>query len=85
MSEPIIKVTHIKNRYHARCRIDGKIVDEMTCSNKQDIGVICREILRWQDKMGGNKYTSWSRSRQDPKLRKPIGRVWYQRHLQEER
>jgi hypothetical protein len=49
-----IKVTHIGNEYHARLFADGKLVDEMACKNKEDIGWVCREMMRWYSKMGGD-------------------------------
>jgi hypothetical protein len=74
-----IKVTKIGKRWHARL-IDGNtILDEMACSLKEDIGWICREMLRWQDKMGNsNGWTSSARRRQTPKS---AGKVWFQKAL----
>ena len=76
-----IKVTRINNRYHARLTQDDVILDEMACSDKQDIGWICREMLRWQDKLGNT--TAWTfsareRHNSDPK---PIGKIWYKNQL----
>lgn len=74
-----IKVTRIKNRWHARLKEGEIILDEMACSLKQDIGWICREMLRWQDKTGNsNEWTSSARRRQ---ISPPIGKVWYQKAL----
>ena len=72
-----IKVTFIKNRGHARLLEGSKILDEMACSTRQDIGWICREMLRWYDKWGG-KYSELAvaaRKRQNDTLY-PIGKVW---------
>jgi hypothetical protein len=45
----------------------------MACSYKQDIGFICREMMRWEDKLnGGDKYTSFSRRNQTTN----IGKYW---------
>ena len=71
-----IKVTFIKNRWHARLLEGSKILDEMACSTRQDIGWICREMLRWYDKNGGiSKWASEARKRQNDTLY-PIGKVW---------
>lgn len=56
-----IKVTNIKGGYHARLFSDqGKILDEMSCKAKADIGWICREMLRWQCKLGSTD--PWARN-----------------------
>ena len=70
-----IKVTRIKNNYHARLyNKDGRVLDEMACKEKQDIGYICREMLRWQNKMGNvTPWTDFARSRQKQDY---IGKVW---------
>ena len=77
--EPEIKVTRIKNRWHARMFVNGEVRDEMACENRIDIGYICKTMLRWFDKCGGmSKFASAARQRLD---RGPYGRVWYQGHL----
>jgi len=77
--EPEIKVTRINNRWHARLIVDGKIYDEMACANRVDIGWICREMLRWLDKMGGGgEFASAARHRQHTGAQ---GRVWYLGYL----
>ena len=71
-----IKVTFIKNRWHARLLDGSEILDEMACSARQDIGWICREMLRWYHKSGGiSKWTSEARKRQSVAF--PTGKVWY--------
>ena len=78
--EPEIKVTRIKNRWHARMIVDSEVRDEMACENRVDIGYICREMLRWFDKAGGcSKFASAARHRQDTG---PQGQVWYYGELQ---
>ena len=70
-----IKVTRIKNNYHARLyNQDGRILDEMACKEKQDIGYICREMLRWQNKMGN--VTPWTDSARRRQKQDFIGKVW---------
>ena len=79
MSEPEIKVTRINNKWHARMTIDGEVRDEMACEVRQDIGWICREMLRWLDKGGSNsKFASAARHRQHTG---PVSQVWYQGEL----
>jgi hypothetical protein len=84
--EPEIKVTHIKNRYHARCFLNGKLVDEMACQNQQDIQVICREMLRWLHKLSihVSNYTDRARHRQSSQ-RGAIGKIWYKNELDKEK
>lgn len=74
-TEPEIKVTKIGARWHARMFADGVVRDEMSCEISEDIGWICREMLRWHDKCGGvSAFASAARERQ---LTLPISRVWY--------
>ena len=79
--EPVIKVTKIKNRYHARLFFKEKIFDEMACEYRQDIGLICKEMLRWFDKLGGESvYADKARHRQSTN-REYAGKVWYKNKL----
>jgi hypothetical protein len=55
-----IKVTNINNEYHARLLEDNKVCDEMSCKKKEDIGWICREMMQWYCKLGGND--PWAKS-----------------------
>ena len=74
-----IKVTFIKNRWHARLLDGTKILDEMACTARQDIGWICREMLRWYNKNGGtSKWASEARKRQQGF---PANKVWYYNRL----
>lgn len=75
----VIKTTKIKNRWHARLIVDDKIFDEMACSLREDIGWICREMLRWLDKTGGNEFTSAARKRH---ITPAKGNIWYKNQLQ---
>lgn len=83
--DPEIKVTKIKNRWHARLTKDGVVYDEMACDTREDIGFICRTMMRWYDKCGGcSKVASASRERLNMKEtnhRGPVGAVWYQSRL----
>lgn len=75
-----IKVTKIGNRYHARLFKGERIVAEMSCELRIDIGYICRQLMRTEDKMGGDRVTSASRNRLNTKsinFKGPVGKVWY--------
>ena len=71
-----IKTTRINDRWHARLYKKEKIVDEMACNDRRDIGYICKEMLRWYDKMGGVSDMATS-SRRRNKSRHIYGKVWY--------
>lgn len=77
--EPEIKVTKIGKRWHARMIVAGEIRDEMACALRIDIGWICREMLRWHDKVGGSSlFAAAARQRQ---VGCPKGRVWWRGEL----
>lgn len=60
-----IKVTKIRSWWHARLFQDDRVIDEYRCDDSRDIKWICREMLRWFDKMGGmSKWASAARKRQ---------------------
>jgi hypothetical protein len=72
-----IKVTKIKNRWHARLFVNGILSDEMACELRSDIGWICREMMRWCDKMGaGSRHTTSARLRHNEDGG-PRGKVLY--------
>jgi len=79
--EPEIKVTRIKNRWHARLILpNGDVHSEMACALREDIGFLCRSLLRWYDKCGGvSIYAHKSRERWNAKDNRwhPIGKVWH--------
>lgn len=80
MTEPEIKVTKIKNRWHARLLVADKVYDEMACEVRSDIGYICKTMLRWYDKTGGcSKFAHAARQRLNKCF--PTGRIWYRAHL----
>jgi hypothetical protein len=79
-SEYTTKVTRIKNRYHARLYHGTNIIAETACELRIDIGHICRYMMRWEDKMGGDCQTKSSRHRLNSNpdnYRGPVGKVWY--------
>lgn len=47
-----VKVVKINGYYHARYISDGVIKSEYACKKKNEIGLMCREMLRWQHKLG---------------------------------
>ena len=76
-----VKVTKIKNRWHARLIHGGVVEDEMACELRQDVGWICREMMRWADKsLIQDQFTAASRERHNED-RQPVGRIWYQKSL----
>lgn len=76
-----IKVTALGNRHHARLLKDGVVIDEMSCELKQDVGYICRDLLRWFSKLGGvSAWAESARRRMNEKQEVPVGRVWCRSH-----
>ena len=49
-----IKVSLIAGEYHVRLYANDKLVDEMACKNKSDLGWVSRDMMMWYSKMGGN-------------------------------
>ena len=70
-----VKVTRIGKRWVATLTVGGKEYDRMACGLKSDIGWICREMLRWYGKLGGN--SAWAASARRRQKGRPIGKVWY--------
>ena len=69
-----VKVTNISEKYHCRLFKNGELVSEIQCDLKEDIVWCCREMLRWQDKMGYvSRFTSAARERH-MKTPKPKGK-----------
>lgn len=81
--EPEIKVTRIANRWHARMTVGGEIRDEMACELRVDIGSICREMLRWYQKLGGRSVAASARKRQTASGAK--GKIWWRKDIQSKR
>ena len=79
--EPQINVVKIADRWHARLLIGDEVRDEMACKLQCDIGWICREMLRWYDKLGGQSEFAASARRRQISC-KPVGKVWYQNSLE---
>ena len=79
MNQIDVKVTRIGPRWHARLLDNNQVVDEMACASQSDIGWICREMLRWQDKLGSESpFVAAARQRH---VTSPTGRIWYHAEL----
>lgn len=69
-----VKVTKINGCYHARYIFDGAIKSEYTCKKKNEVGLMCREMLRWQHKLGNvTKLTTSARKRMSDKSETILG------------
>lgn len=74
-----IKVTKISDRWHARMVSGDDLLDEMACELRSDIGWICREMLRWHQKLGGcSGFADAARARQTTGAN---GRIWWRKDL----
>jgi hypothetical protein len=82
---PEIKTTRINDRWHCRLYCGNRVIDEMACDSSIDIGWVCRELLRWFNKIGDTTdYSHSARVRQNS-ARPPIGKIWYSNALERER
>jgi len=63
--EHSIKVTYLGNGvYGCRVYMNGELNAENRCIGKQNIGAACRDLLRFEDKLGNySKYAHNSRMR----------------------
>jgi len=77
-----IKVTKINNRWHSRLFENDNVIDEMACVKSEDIGWICREMLRWYDKMSDNS-DELAKSARKRQTSKPIGQIYYSHKLKQ--
>jgi len=69
-----VKVVSINGLYHARYIVDGVIKSEYTCEDKKEIGLMCREMLRWQHKLGNvTPLTTSARKRVSEKSESILG------------
>jgi len=64
-----IKVTYLgKGIYGCRVFLNGILNAENRCRGKAHIGAACRDLLRWESKLGNwSDYANESRSRQGRK------------------
>ena len=76
-----VSVTRMGSRWIGKLTVKGKIFDRMACALKRDIGWMCREMLRWYDKLGGT--SEWAKSARRRQTISPVGKVWYRKDLTE--
>lgn len=64
--EHIVKVTHLgRGIYGCRVFTNGALNAENRCKGKENIRLACRDLLRWESKMGNiSAYANASRCRQ---------------------
>ena len=75
-----IKVTNCGLFYGCRLFDGLTLISEYRCENKLDIGKTCREMLRWQAKMGStDPLVLSSRERLSKDCEEPVGKIW--KHL----
>ena len=75
------KVTRIKDRWHARLILieTDRVIDEMACDTRLNIGYCCHTMLRWASKLGwSSPMASSSRKRV---VHKVPGKIWYRKDL----
>ena len=78
-----VKVKRIGTMWHASLYLDSNVHDEMACSDRRDIGKICRIMLRWLDKTGGgNKWTASARRRLNEDNPGFYGEILYRNQLE---
>lgn len=70
-----IKVTKINKRFHCRLYWKDKVINEVACDLRSDIGYVCRDMLRTVDKCGmGDAFTHAARMRN---LAGPNGKIYW--------
>ncbi len=69
-----IKVVSMGDRWVGTLTVDEQPFNRMACNLKQDIGWMCREMLRWYDKLGGD--SAWARAARARQTDAPVGKVW---------
>lgn len=69
-----VKIVNIGGCYHARYIFDGAIKSEYVCKKKNEVGLMCREMLRWQHKLGNvTPLTTSARKRVNEKSESVLG------------
>lgn len=65
-----VKVTYLGNsKWGCRCYLNGELSSETTVTNREQIGEACRELLRWECKLGNiSQQSTASRKRQRRKI-----------------
>ena len=60
-----IKVTRVGKLWVCRLSLDGKPWMQNWVKNRRSIGIACKDLMRWCDKLGnGNAHTDFARHRQ---------------------
>lgn len=78
------KVTRINDKFHIRLinTDTNKVLDEMACMERMDIGYCIREMMRWHDKMGGTSPMADSSRHRLGKNFIKTGKIEYENNLQ---
>lgn len=78
-----VTVRHVGKYYLAQLFVDNKARGQAACLHKRDIGWMCAELCRWDQKMGSSSdMTSSARERMNKRLPYQVGprtfkgRVW---------
>lgn len=59
-----VKVTRIGDVYHCRVFTNGELNQEAIAEDQSQIGYVCKDLLRWEDKCGNiSAYATSARSR----------------------
>ena len=59
-----VKVNRFKSGYSCKIYRKGILIDEWLVNNQKEIGPVCRNLLRWYDKLyGDSKYADRGRFR----------------------
>jgi len=59
-----VTVRSINNQYHCRVFTNGVLNQEAVCFQKLHISATCRDLLRWEDKLGNiSNFASSARNR----------------------
>lgn len=59
-----VTVRCINNQYHCRVFTNGVLNQEAVCFHKMHIAATCRDLLRWEDKLGNiSDFASSARNR----------------------
>jgi len=59
-----VKVNRIGNVYHCQVFTNGVLNQEAIAKNQSEIGFVCKDLLRWEDKCGNiSNFASSARRR----------------------
>jgi hypothetical protein len=59
-----VKVTRIGSSYHCRVFTNGILNQEAIAKDQSEIGFVCKDLLRWEDKCGNiSDFASSARER----------------------